>query len=59
MIKMSSITKKAKVKGIMSVKKTMKLLRQEMKSQEEKLKMIDWKRRVAIHKRNKRYDTYY
>ena len=56
---MTSITKKAKVKGIMSVKKTMKLLRQELKSQEEKLKMIDWKRRVAIQKRNKRYDTYY
>lgn len=56
---MTNITKKAKVKGIMPVKETMKSLRQEMKSQEGKLKIIDWKRRVAIHKRNKRYDTYY
>ena len=36
---MNSVIKKAKGKGIISVKKTIKLLHQEVKSQEEKLKM--------------------
>ena len=36
---MNSVVKKAKGKGIISVKETIKLLHQEVKSQEEKLKM--------------------
>ena len=36
---MNSVVKKAKGKGIMSVKETIKLLHQEVESQEEKPKM--------------------
>ena len=56
---MNSVIEKAKAKGIISVKETVKSLHQEVKSQETTKDEFNWKRRMTFNKRSERCASNY